>query len=128
LTVEQAPDTSALVRIQISNLSTAVTEPQIRAMFLPYGPVQFFDRPKNEHTRRPGPLAYIEMAPAAATAAIKALRGTRVGGEVVTVAEARQRAAWAPESDRTPSSRQTPRVVTPPSRAATPDEPRSAGA
>ncbi len=107
-------DTSgAQLRIQIGNLPIAATEADVRAMFLPHGPVQFFDRPLNEHTHRPGPLAFVEMPSVAAAAAIKALKGARIAGKVVTVVAAAPVAAWAPSSSRVPHSSLPRRTVTP---------------
>ena len=107
--------TVALVRIQISNLPADATEPQVRAMFLPHGQPQFYSRALNEHTHRPGSIAYVEMAPAEAAAAIKALKGTRLGSEVLAVTAAVPLAAWAPAAVRTPQSSGHGRTVTAPS-------------
>lgn len=95
---------AALVRIQISNLPSGATESQVRAAFLPHGEVQFYDRPLNQHTQQPGPLAYVEMVPAAGAVAIKALNGARLGGDVLKVTAATPSPAWAPSAARGPRS------------------------
>lgn len=102
-----------LQKLRIGNLRGGATEQQIRAMFLPHGPVQFYDRPLNEHTHRPGTTAYVEMVPAEAASAIKALKGTRLDGEVITVELSEPLGAWAPDAWRGPGSPRPRRIVTP---------------
>ncbi len=104
---------AALLKIRIGDLQTGATEPDIRALVLPYGAVRFYDRPKNELTHRPGTVAYLEMLPADGAAAIKALKGARVGGGVVTVEVAPPLASWAAQESRGTSSQHPPRTVTP---------------
>jgi len=95
------------LRIQIGNVPMAATEAQIRAMFLPFGTVEAFERPVNDYTYRAGPLAFVEMARDAASRAIEALDGSKLGREVVSVSIASVRSTW-----------------TAPARAAAPERPR----
>lgn len=91
----------------------AATEIQIREMFLPFGTVQSFDRPVNDHTFRPGPVVYVELARGAAAAAIEALNGTRLGREVVTVTVASAPSTWTPRTSRAAVPERPRRIVTP---------------
>jgi hypothetical protein len=99
------------LRIQISHVPMAATELEIRAMFLPHGTVQSFDRPMNDHTYRPGPIAFVEMARNSALAAIEALNGTRLGKEVVSVTVATTASTWT--APRAPSPERPRRTITP---------------
>lgn len=89
-----------------------MTEVQLRALLLVHGQVAFYERPIDQHTQRPGAVVYVEMAPAAAVAAIKALNGHRLGDASLTVNAARPPAAWAPAADRGPRSPVPRRIVT----------------
>ena len=71
--------------IQIGNLASGSMELQLRSLFLAYGPVISYARPVDPETGRPGPLAYIEMAPEQALAAIAGLDGRVVGGLPIAV-------------------------------------------
>ncbi|MDA0302518.1 MAG: RNA-binding protein [Chloroflexi bacterium] len=102
-----------LINIRVDNLQGAATEPQIRALFLPYGLVESFWRPRNEMTHRGGRTAYVEMAPSEAAAAIKGLHGMRLGGESLSVTLARPLASWATGTTRRPVSSVPRRTVTP---------------
>lgn len=120
LTIEQSAGATEnvardgeLMKIRVGNLQPGATEPQIRAMFLPHGQVRFYQRPLNEFTRRPGLVAYVEMPIAQGTLAIRALKGTRLAGEVVTVEVADELASWAPNASRSPGSQTPRRTITP---------------
>lgn len=91
----------------------AATEVQIRAMFLPYGEVQRFERPVNDHTYRPGPVVYVEMARDPGVTAIEALNGTRLGREVVSVAIASTVSTWTPPASPHVGPERPRRTVTP---------------
>lgn len=81
----QATDTSTLRRIQIDNLPQGTTEPTLRALFLRHGRVTAYERPADPVTRRPGPVAYIQMSPRDATNAVEALQGHRLGGHTLRI-------------------------------------------
>lgn len=104
---------SDLLKIRVGDLPQDATEPMIRALFLPHGVVQFYSRPLNELTRRPDSVAYVELPAAQGAAAIKALKGTRMGANVLTVEVATPLASWAASTSRGPQSAQPARVVTP---------------
>lgn len=91
----------------------AATEVQIRAMFLPYGSVQRFERPVNDHTFRPGPVAYVEMTRDGGAAAIEALNGARLGRAVVSVAIASTPSTWSPPASRIAGPERPRRTITP---------------
>jgi hypothetical protein len=91
----------------------AATEVQIRAMFLPYGSVQSFERPVNDHTFRPGPIAYVEMTRDCGAAAIQALNGTQLGRAVVSVAIAGTPSTWTPPAARIAGPERPRRTITP---------------
>lgn len=97
-------------RIQVGNLTTA-SEVQLRALFLAHGPVVSYERTIDAFTERPGAFVYIEMEPAHAAAAIKALNGHKLGTGALTVIAARPLADWAPEAGRRPASPQPRRTV-----------------
>ena len=102
-----------LLKIRIGNIPQGINEPQIRALFLPYGVAQFYSRPMNDHTHRPDTMAFVELPAAQGAAAIKGLAGTKLGGEVITVEIAKPLASWAPDVMRGPQSAQPRRTVTP---------------
>ena len=102
-----------LLKIRISNLPQSAIEPQIRALFLPHGTAQFYSRPLNEHTRRPDTIAYVELPTSQAATAIKALKGTQLGGNVLTFEVATPLASWAVNTSRGPESVKPRRIVTP---------------
>ena len=100
------------LRIQIGNVPMAATEVQIRAMFLPFGNVEAFERPVNDYTYRAGPIAFVEMARDGALRAIEALNGTPLGREVVSVSVASVRSTWTAPVRSTAPERPR-RIVTP---------------
>ena len=72
-------------RIQVGNLASRAIEVHLRSLFLAYGKVLSYDRPLDAQTGRPGPFAYIEMAPDDADAAVAGLDGREVGGMLLQV-------------------------------------------
>lgn len=113
---DSATDSGTLQEIQIGNLSAGATEVQLRALFLTHGPIASYQRPIDAHTERPGAVVYVEMAPADATAAIKALNGHRLGDKAISVQIATPLASWAPNAARGPRSPLPRRTVTAASR------------
>jgi len=108
----QSTSTDKLQRIQIADLPDDATEVTIRALFLAHGPVASYARPVHALTGRPGPYAYIEMAPADAAKAIKALNGHRIGTRALSVRLGAPPAAWVPGADRSARSPRPRRIVT----------------
>ncbi|MFA7249114.1 MAG: RNA-binding protein [Dehalococcoidia bacterium] len=113
--VPEFAESGSLMQIRIDRLPDAATEQEIRAIFLPHGPVHFFSRPINEMTHRQGPTAYLEMATTDGAAALKAVKGTRLGGQALSISEATPLAPWAPDATRLPHSPVRGRTVTAPS-------------
>jgi RNA recognition motif-containing protein len=81
----QATDTGSLRRIRIDNLPPGTTEPTLRALFLRHGRVTGYERPADPVTRRPGPIAYVQMSPLDATDAIEALQGHHLAGHALRI-------------------------------------------
>ena len=109
---DQTTDSDKLQRIQIGNLPGGATEVQLRALFVAHGPIALYERPLDARTGKAGALAYVEMAPADAAAAIKTLNGYQLGEQTLSVGASRPFAAWAPDSERGPRSPQPRRTVT----------------
>ncbi|MDP2327120.1 MAG: RNA-binding protein [Dehalococcoidia bacterium] len=102
-------------RIQVGNLGPGATEPVLRGLFLPYGPIVSYDRPVDSGTGRPGRFVYIEMASTDAAAAVAGLTGHEIGGKVVTLTSTE---TVPIDADRHARSAQPRRTVLPPSTAA----------
>lgn len=109
-----SPDTTHH-RIQVGNLGPGATEPILRGLFLPYGPVVSYDRPVDSGTGRPGRFVYVEMASADAEAAVAGLAGYEIGGKTLTFTATQ---TVPVEADRHSRSAQPRRTVLPPSTAA----------
>lgn len=113
MSIDPAAHTGDRVRIKIGNVPLAATEAQIRAMLLPHGTALTFERPQDEHTYRPGPVAFVEMARHEAAAAIRHLDRTRLGSATVSLTIA---TAWNPaivEPYAAGNAARPRRVVTP---------------
>ncbi|MGE3856955.1 MAG: RNA recognition motif domain-containing protein [Dehalococcoidia bacterium] len=105
-------DPGDLLCVRVHNLPETAIEPEIRAMFLPYGRVVAYARPRNELHNHIGPTAYVGMARPEATAAVRALHGKRLRGEVIEVSLGALPAGWA-SGQRQPGSPVPRRTVTP---------------
>lgn len=103
----------ATVRVQVGNVPTSTSEAQLRALFMSHGDIASYERPVDAHTEQLGAYVYLEMAPADAASAIKALNGREMGDRKLTVNAARPFAEWAPEAGRRPASPAPRRTVTP---------------
>jgi RNA recognition motif-containing protein len=80
------------VRIYVGNLSSTVSEEDLRAAFEPFGSVDSIDFVRDKLTRNPKGFAFVEMSDKAqAQAAITALNGKDLAGRALTVNEARPR-------------------------------------
>jgi hypothetical protein len=88
------------VYVELTNLTRDVTEHELRAMLLAYGPVLSFVRPTSGITGRPGTAAYAEMAPPHARAAVEALQGREQKGRVIMLAVVPEPARHMEPSDR----------------------------
>jgi RNA recognition motif-containing protein len=76
--------------IFVGNLDFATTEPEVRALFEPYGAVDRVSVVTDRDTGRSRGFAFVEMGNAAeADRAITALNGTPVNGRALNVNEAR---------------------------------------
>lgn len=81
------------MNILISNLDTQLKNDDLRTLFTPYGDVQNAEIAIDAFTDRPRGFGYVEMPQdEQAQAAITALHGSELAGQVITVtqAEARQ--------------------------------------
>ena len=79
-------------KIFVGNLDFNATEESIRSLFAPYGTVESVTLVTDRDTGRSRGFAFVEMAEGAADKAIAALNGTKVGGRVLNVSEARPKA------------------------------------
>lgn len=57
-----------------------------------HGPIASYERPVDGPMKTPGWFAYVSMAPADAAKAIPAVNGQLLGGQALSVSEARPRA------------------------------------
>ncbi|MFA7295567.1 MAG: RNA-binding protein [Dehalococcoidia bacterium] len=101
--------------IELTNLTRDVTEHELHAMLLPFGPVLSYVRPTSGFTGRPGTTAYAEMAPSDARAAVEALHGREQKGRVITLAVVAEPARDMEPSDRGAHSSTPRRTVLAPS-------------
>lgn len=82
-------------KLYIGNLAFGVTEPDLRAIFEPYGKVESATLVTDQDTGRSRGFGFVEMTQdGEAEAAIRALNGQDSNGRPLTVNEAR------PKSDR----------------------------
>lgn len=103
------------VYVELTNLTRDVTEHELRAVLLAYGPVLSFVRPSSGITGRPGTAAYAEMAPPHARAAVEALQGREQKGRVLTLAIVAEPARDMEPSDRGAQGSRPRRTVLAPS-------------
>jgi len=78
-------------KIYVGNLPFTATEDDVRALFAEHGEVESVALITDRETGRPRGFGFVEMAPDAADAAIKALDGQEMGGRNLRVNEARPR-------------------------------------
>lgn len=78
-------------KIYVGNLPFTATEDEVRALFAEHGEVESVALITDRETGRPRGFGFVEMAPDAADAAIKALDGKEMGGRNLRVNEARPR-------------------------------------
>ncbi len=76
--------------IYVGNLSFDATEDQVRALFEAYGPVDRVSIVTDRDTGQPRGFAFVEMTDDdAASKAMEALNGTKLGGRNLNINEAR---------------------------------------
>jgi len=76
--------------IYVGNLSYNATEDEIRSLFEAYGPVDRVSIVTDRDTGQPRGFAFVEMTDdEAATKAMEALNGTKIGGRNLNINEAR---------------------------------------
>lgn len=78
-------------KIYVGNLPFSATEDEVRALFAEFGEVESVALITDRETGRPRGFGFVEMAPEAADAAIKALDGKDMGGRNLRINEARPR-------------------------------------
>jgi RNA recognition motif-containing protein len=80
------------MRIFISNLASTTTAHELRQLFAPYGVVDGGYMLHERETRQAPGCGFVTMPQAPeAQAAIAGLQGTRLGGRILTIHEARPR-------------------------------------
>ena len=78
-------------KIYVGNLPFSATEDELRQLFTEHGTVESCKMITDRQTGQPRGFGFIEMAPADADAAIKALNGADMSGRSLNVNEARPR-------------------------------------
>lgn len=101
--------------VAMTNLTRDVTEHELRAMLLAYGPVLSYVRPTSGITGRAGTAAYAEMAPQHARAAVEALQGLEQKGRVIALAVVAEPGRDMEPSDRGAQGSRPRRTVLAPS-------------
>jgi RNA recognition motif-containing protein len=87
-------------KLYVGNLAAAITESDLRELFVPHGNVVEVDVPTDHTSGRARGFAFVTMAtPGGARSAGQALNGRSIGGCALTVSE-----AW-PHEQRLTSSR-----------------------
>lgn len=88
-------------KIYVGNLPFSVTEEALRQLFAEHGSVESVAVITDRHTGQPRGFGFVEMAPADADTAIRALNGTTMEDRSLNVSEARPRRSGG--SDNRPS-------------------------
>ncbi len=115
----------AYQRIQIGNIASGADEVRLRALFLAYGRVIYYERPLDPATGRPGAFVFVEMPSAEAAIAAKALNGHDFNGKSLAVT-LQPVAGWSSDADRDTRAKPPRRTVLdspPPRRPPVPPEP-----
>jgi len=89
---QQIVDSKATQKIHVGNIPDSASETEVRALFAKYGSIASFERPVDGPKKTAGWFAYVSMAPADAAKAIPAVNGQMLGGQALSVSEARPRA------------------------------------
>ena len=89
--VHPAESDRRMKKIYVGNLPFTATEDEVKALFGEFGEVESVALITDRETGRPRGFGFVEMAPDAADAAIKAIDGKDMGGRNLRVNEARPR-------------------------------------
>ena len=84
-------DSKATQKIYVGNLSDSVGEADVRALFTKHGAITSYERPVDGPMKAAGWFTYVSMAATDAARAIKAVNGEMLGGQALSVSEARPR-------------------------------------
>jgi len=87
-------------KIYVGNLPFSATEDELRSLFAEHGSVESCNLITDRQTGQPRGFGFVEMAPADADTAIKALNGTTMGDRSLKVNEARPRGSGGGSSNR----------------------------
>jgi RNA recognition motif-containing protein len=79
----------SMTKIYVRNLDTDVTKKSVRLLFAPYGNVMRIRLSERQHARVRGKYAFVDMADAEASEAVRSLHGSRLGMQVLHVIKAR---------------------------------------
>lgn len=94
-------ETTTRARIFVANLPFTASEDELRSLFEKHGAVAGVHLPVDYNTHQPRGFGFIEMLVAAeAEAAIAALNGSRLGGRILAVEWARERASTSDRRER----------------------------
>ncbi len=88
---EKAPTDTDSQGVYVANLPWSTTSDQLADLFAPHGEVLGATIVTDRRTGRSRGFGFVDMAPADATTAITALRGSQIGGRPLTVRAARPR-------------------------------------
>ena len=89
-------------KLYVGNLPFSASEAELRELFEKHGTVHSVNLITDRETGRPRGFGFVEMEPAQADAAIKALDGTDFGGRNLRVNEAREREPRPPTGPARP--------------------------
>ncbi len=79
------------MKLYVGNLPFSVTEDELRALFAQHGQVHEVNVIMDRDTGRPRGFGFVQMDDEEATAAMRALDGTEMGGRNLKVSQARAR-------------------------------------
>ena len=89
---EPIGNSNANQKIHVGNLPDSASEADVRALFTKHGPIVSYERPIDGPKKTPGWFTYVSMASADAAKAIAAVNGQMLGGQALSVSNARPRA------------------------------------
>jgi hypothetical protein len=103
------------VYVAITGLTSDATEPELRAMLKAFGSVRSYVRPTSAATGRTGTVAYAEMAPNEAEAAVRGLDGRERKGHIMKMSITSAAAPDMEPADRRAQGSRPRRIVLAPS-------------
>ena len=80
-----------MTTLYVGNLPFSATEAQVQSLFEPHGKVDSVKLINDRETGKPRGFCFVDMAPAEAQAAIRALSGFQLNGRALRVNEAQER-------------------------------------